>query len=119
MDDMIGNLPRARMSPRIINGVLKWYAGDTFELQVDITLEDQDGEPITIKETDTIEFEFFNKKRDTVKIFTFTNIVNGSVLLVFDEATTALFPAGEYTYDIYYDGYVRKTLSNDSVAIVE
>lgn len=29
MDDMIGNLPRARMSPRLVNGVLKWYSGDT------------------------------------------------------------------------------------------
>ena len=119
MDDIIGNLPKARMSPRIVNGVLKWYAGDTFELQVDITLQDQDGEPIAIKDTDTIEFEFFNKKRDPVKKFTFTNVVNGSVLLVFDEEVTELFSAGEYTYDIYYDGYVRKTLSNDSVAIVE
>ena len=119
MDDMIGNLPRARMSPRLINGVLKWYAGDTWELQVDITLCDQDGENITIQSTDVIEFEFFNKKRDVVKKFTFTNVKNGSVVLVFDEETTALFPAGEYTYDVYYDGYTRKTLSNDSIAIVE
>ena len=107
------------MSPRLINGVLKWYAGDTFDLHVEITLQDQDGEPITIQSTDTIEFAFFNKKRDVVKKFTFNNVVNGTVLLEFDKDTTALFPAGEYTYDVYYDGYIRKTLSNDSVAIVE
>lgn len=115
----IGSLPSARMSPRIINGVIKWYAGDTFELQVDITLQDQDGEDITIAQGETIEFAFFNRKRELVKSFLFEHVEHNCVTLVFDDEVTALFPAGEYTYDVYYDSTVRRTLSNDSIAIVE
>ena len=36
----MNNLPRADLSPRIVNGVLKWYEGDTFSLQIDLELED-------------------------------------------------------------------------------
>ena len=115
----IGSLPSAQMSPRIVNGVIKWYAGDTFELQVDIQLQDQDGENITIGQGESIEFAFFNRKRELVKLFLFENIENNCVTLVFDDEVTALFPAGHYTYDVYYNSAVRRTLSNDSLAVVE
>lgn len=119
MDSMVNTLPSARISPRIINGVLKWYEGDTFDLRVEFELKDQDDEPIAIQRGDVIEFEFFNKKHETVMKFTFDNVENNAVVLAFDEYRTKLFPAGVYTYDIYYDGFERKTLSNDSIAIVE
>jgi hypothetical protein len=88
-------------------------------MQVDFELVDQDGEPVAIRPEDAIEFVFVDHRRQPVKTFRFDNIENNNVLLVFDDAVTALFPAGEYTYDVYYDGFVRRTLSNDSCAVVE
>ena len=115
----IGNLPSARMSPRIVNGVLKWYAGDTFEMQVEITLHDQDGELVEILPEHTIEFAFFNERKEPVKRFEFNSVENNTVTLVFDEGVTKLFPAGDYTYDVYFVGPIRRTLSNDSTVVVE
>ena len=98
----MNNLPRADLSPRIVNGVLKWYEGDTFSLQIDWELEDQDGEPITIQPKDTVKVVFKNKSLRTVKEFMFTGINVNTIHLNFDNECTALFEKGNYTYDIIY-----------------
>ena len=36
-------IPVARVSPRIANGCICWYEGDTFSLRLRLELEDQDG----------------------------------------------------------------------------
>lgn len=119
MDDMIGILPNARMSPRLINGVIKWYAGDTFDLQLTIELMDQDGVGVEINDTDTVEVIFYDKNRCAVKTFSFTNIIDNTITLQFDETASKLFPCGEYTYDIYYIGGRRVTLANENRVVVE
>lgn len=113
------NVPNAEPSPRIVNGVMKWYEFDTFDIQFDLNFKDQDGEKVIIGENDTVIFEFLNCCRDVVKVFTFTNIQNNTVKLDFDADTTALFPAGNYTYDAYYDGAERITLANNNKVVVE
>lgn len=115
----MSNLPSAEMSPRIVNGVIKWYQGDTFDLQLTFDLEDQDGEPITIAQTDTVNIVFKDKSLKTVKEFTFTNISNNTVTMDFDATCTALFGSGIYTYDIYYTGTERTTLGNNNKVVVE
>lgn len=115
----MSNLPSAEISPRIVNGVLSWYQGDTFSVQMDISLVDQDGDPIDIKGTDIVKVVFRDAKRKSVKEFTFQEIVHNSITLVFDESTTELFPEGGYTYDVSYTANERTTILNDGKVGVE
>ena len=48
-------IPGARVSPRIANGCICWYEGDTFSLRLRLELEDQDGADVAIGQTDTIK----------------------------------------------------------------
>ena len=41
-------IPGARVSPRIANGCICWYEGDTFSLRLRLELEDQDGAAVTV-----------------------------------------------------------------------
>ena len=112
-------LPSARPSPRIVNGVLKWYQGDTFQLDIELQLEDQDGEIVNIASSDTVTVVFYDRRVRVVKEFVSTNIEGNTASLLFDEQTTALFPAGEYTYNVYLDGEKRTTLAKDNNVVVE
>ena len=115
----MNNLPRAEISPRIVNGVLKWYEGDTFSLQIELELEDQDGEPITIQPEDTVKVVFKNKSLRTVKEFTFTGIKGNTIHLEFDKECTDLFEKGNYTYDIIYITEEIKTIAATNKVVIE
>lgn len=112
-------LPHARLSPRIDNGVLYWYEGDTFTMNLELKLRDPDGEEIIIPDTATVTVVFRDESEETVKEFTFEEIEGNTVVLEFDTNCTALFPAGKYTYDVYYDGEYRTTLINENKVVVE
>lgn len=113
------SLPSARSSPRIINGVLKWYEGDTFTLDLELQLEDQDGTAIDIASADTVDIVFSNRSDDIIKDFEFTNIKNNTVTIVVDAEVSALFTAGEYKYNVIYKGSNRTTIAHDNDVIVE
>lgn len=115
----MSNLPNAEQSPRIVNGVLKWYEGDTFDLDLLLDLEDQDGTPVTIGPGDTVTVTFRNRRLEQVKEFSFTDIQRNMVTMDFDTACTALFPKGIYTYDVQYSGVERTTFARDNRAVVE
>lgn len=117
----MAKLPWAKMSPRIENGVLYWFEGDTFRLNLILTLKDQDGAPVTVKAEETLELTFLNKHRDTVKTVTFPGgeAATGKVTLVVDEELSALFPAGRYSYDLRLLGEERTTLIRGGTIIVE
>ena len=113
------NIPNAKQSPRIETGVLKWYALDTFTLSLSLALTDQDGEAVEITPGDTVTVVFSDANGETVKTFSFTEVENNTVVLVFDSDVTALFPRGVYTYGVYYSGGERKTVCSDNEAVVE
>lgn len=113
------NIPNAKESPRIVNGVLRWYCGDTFDLQLTLDLEDQDREPVVIQPTDKVEVVFLDRSLNEVKTFTFTEVEGNTVVMTFDEDVTALFDIGDYTYDVYYTGEERVTLAEDNKVVVE
>lgn len=117
----MAKLPWAKMSPRIENGVLYWYEGDTFRLNLILNLKDQDGEAVDVPADGSLELVFCDERRDVVKAFTFTGAeaVNGAVGVEVDKAVTALFPAGRYTYDLRLHGEERTTLIRGGEAIVE
>ena len=112
-------IPAAKQSPRLENGVVKWYEGDTFRLQLVLDIVDQDGEPVVIGENDTVTVSFQNDALTTVKEFTFTEVENNTVTMEFTSEVTALFPKGRYTYDVHYTGANRTTVCNDNKAEVE
>lgn len=117
-------IPNAKRSPRIENGVLYWYEGDTFSINLKINLSDQDEEPIVIDgTTDFVEVEFINDRREIVKSFFFgkdtgNDIVDNSIDLVFDDTVTALFTKGRYKYNVFFNGENRTTIADNNVAVV-
>ncbi len=115
----MNNMQKANLSPRIVNGVLRWYEGNTFKLQLELELVDQDGEPVSIADTDSVEVKFRDKRKDVIKEFVFEHIEDNIISLDFDAECTALFPAGKYTFDLDYIGENRVTLINDSPAQVD
>ena len=126
----MGNLPAGRESPRIENGVLYWYAGDTFTLNLELSLEDQDGTKLTVNnETDDVTVTFYNDRRERVKAFSYGKAEEGEandgaitgnvVSLVFDKNVSALFPKGSYHYDVVYQSTWRRTLARENPAVAE
>ncbi len=113
------NLPVACPGPRITGGVLKWCAGDVFELQVRMELTDQEGADIQIAPAHSVTFVFRNARREEIYRVIFKEIEDNTVVLPFTEAATARFPKGRYTYDVIYEGAVRRTLACDAPIIVE
>jgi hypothetical protein len=110
------NIPSAKQSPRLVGGVLFFYYLDTFTLQIELDMTDQDG--VEIDATGTVEFVFYDDCHNKIKEFTLTPN-NNIVTLDFTEDVTALFHKGEYTYDVYYNGENRTTIANDNKAVVE
>lgn len=115
----MGNLPAAYQSPRIEYGVLKWYEGDTFEMNIEVELMDQDGVRVDVQPTDTIEVVFYDQRHNVVRSFTFTEVENNIITIAVDDTVTALFGAGKYTYDIDLIGDRRLTLADGNQVIVE
>lgn len=113
------SIPSAAPSPRIVGGVLKWYAGDTFELQVDLELKDENGEAVVIESGQSVEFVFRDRTGKTVYAVGFEDIADNRVVVRFDASVSALFPKGRYTYDVVYRGPVRRTLAHGAPVMVE
>lgn len=110
----MGNVPAAKVSPRVANGMLCWYAGDVFRLQLELTMRDQDGEEVILPEGD-IRVVFYDERREVAHAFEET-LHDNRVTLEFTEEITQKFPAGKYTYDVKYaDG----TLASGNVCRVE
>ena len=112
-------LPGACVSPRISGGVLKWYAGDVFDLQVRLELTDENGEAVQIAPAHRVTFVFRDSRRKALYQVDCMEIEDNLVVLRFTEAVTALFPKGAYTYDVIYKGAVRRTLVSDGPILVE
>ena len=121
----MGNLPAAAVSPRVENGILYWYAGDTFDLELELKLEDQDGTAVDVDgEKDGVTVCFYDERRELVASFAFGKTAEGAVTdntvtLAFDAEVSALFPKGKYTYDVVYESAHRRTLVHGNLAIVE
>ena len=113
----MAEIPRAKMSPRIGNGIIYWYEGDTFELNVAVELKDQDGSVVEVGDAECFELvirdernnEVYNVKQYGASGFTFEC----------DEDTTALFRKGRYRYDVNFYGEYKTSIAEDNLMIVE
>ena len=112
----MSNIPNAKPSPRIEHGCLYWYKDDTFSINIELSLSDQDGRPVPA--TGTVEVVFYDDCKNSIK--TFECIPSDNVItLEFDKQVSSLFPIGEYRYDIHYTGQERVTIANENKAFVE
>lgn len=123
----------APQSPRMDNGVLKWFYGDTFVVDMVINLvEEEVGEDgtlvnrlINFNESDQIMVTFFNDRKELVHSFILKNISNDetsesyhTASLDFTKDISHKFRCGRYTYCVKYvhkDG--DKTVSTDITTI--
>ena len=111
-------------SPRLENGVLTWFKGDTFNFRLALSLYDQTGGPIDIAETDSLKINFYNAKNELIKTFAFGEggeaVEDGNtVCLAFSDATSGLFEKGSYHYDIILEGTETTTVTSNAPAAVE
>lgn len=112
-------LPGAEVSPRIANGCLCWYEGDTFSLSLVLALTDQDGEEVPVSAQDTVQVTFYDAEQNTVHEETFTGIEDNTVTVVFSDAVTEKFPEGDYSYDIRLEHGNRTTVVRRNIIHVE
>lgn len=108
---------KTKDSPRIENGVLYFYEGDTFVFKLDLNFT-QDGEPLEIEPTDTVIFEFKDERGDIIASQIFTNIVDNKVDMEWDTEFTSHFSKGKYTYRARYISDFTTTIIADNVVIV-
>lgn len=111
-------LPAAKQSPRVDAGVLRWYAGDTFRLLLQLEVVDQDGAVVMLGEDDTLTVEFFDQTQKPVYTASPT-LTASQAELVFDEALSAKFTKGTYSYDICCTHGDNLTLVRQNRVIVE
>lgn len=107
----------APQSPRMDNGVLKWFYGDTFAVDMVINLVEQEAQkdgtfvdkPINFDESDQIVVTFFNERKEVVYSFISKNISNDekseyyhTITLNFTQDVSHRFRRGKYTYCMKY-----------------
>lgn len=113
-------IPSAKQSPRIeTDGSIRYYCNDTFELGIKITLKNEDDVPIPLEDGDIVRIDFRTKSGTHIKTFEFTSFDDDTVMLVFDDETSALFKVGYYYYDITHEREYRRTLANNNTLVVE
>ena len=112
-------IPGAYPSPRVDKGVLRWYEGDTFEVVLQVDLQDQDGEDVTMGTTGSVTVEFYDDTQATIHTFSFDKVENDQVKLAFNATVSAKFLKGKYTYDIRYAHGDKTTLARGNRAFVE
>lgn len=112
-------LPGAEVSPRVANGCLCWYEGDTFELGIQLDVTDQDGEAVVLAPDDRVRVTFWDERRGFVQEFLFTDIQDNTVTLAFTEDISALFPEGNYSYDLRLEHGKQTTLMRRNLVHVD
>lgn len=112
-------MPSVKPSPRVECGAICWYEGDTYEIEFNISIKDDDGNPIEISPDDIITLRVYNvSNRDIVNV-DYTNIQDNIIHWELDEEMTAKFPRGRYFYDITHQSVYVTAVCNRNRMIVE
>ena len=106
-------------SPRIVNGIIMWYEGDSFEISLKLSLKDADGNNHMLSAGDRAFVEIKNDKMKTVKEFVFSNVNENILSMTFDRETSAMFPVGKYFYDVRLEGAYNTTVAKNNRIKVE
>lgn len=96
----------AQQSPRINNGVIYWYQGDTFTLTFAIDLTN---DTTIFNNTDRVTIEFFTHGRTSLLHLEYAEgqfqRINDKYIefdVEIDEERTSLFARGRYNYDMIH-----------------
>lgn len=107
----------APQSPRMDNGVLKWFYGDTFAIDMVVNLVEQETDEegktvnklIDFSNDDQMVVTFFNSRKEVVHSFIAKNISNDedsenyhTISLEFTKDISHKFCKGRYTYCMKY-----------------
>lgn len=106
----------AKPSPRIEDGIIKWYAWDTFDLNFEFIFTDEDWNKIPEEETDCLEFTIYNQYYDVL----YSTEVHQSheVPVSIDEEMTQKFTRGNYYYIIRrIAGYITTIIQENEIIV--
>jgi len=119
----MGNLKPAAASPRFAeDGTLRWYANDTFEMNVTITIKDPSASPVTILPDDQIVFSFRTMQKKEIFSISYkgSSMSGDTVTLQMTEEYSSKLPIGTYTFDIIFiHSDTKTTISRGNRIIVE
>lgn len=109
----------AEPSPRICeDGTIRWYAGDTFEIEFDLSFVDENDEPIAVQESDEISICFFQNK-GLSKIYEKKVVGTSKLIFAVDEELTKKFPSGEYFYNVRRNSVYITTIMKRNRILVD
>lgn len=109
----------AEQSPRICeDGTIKWYEGDTFQLEFDYTFTDENGNVIAAGPDDKIRI-YFTSKASLLNVYEAEVVGTNKLLVNVDEDVTKLFKAGEYEYNVRREAQFITTLNKQNKVVVE
>ena len=108
----------AEVSPRICNdGSIRWYEGDTFILEFNLTFRDSSDNVLETTEKDEISIVFNDKYSNVVWE---TKVIGTNILPIHvDEEVTKLFKVGKYTYCVKRNADFITTLMKNNMVVVE
>jgi hypothetical protein len=109
----------AQPSPRVCeDGTIRWYAGDTFEIEFDLSFVDDFGEHVDILPTDEISICIFQNKGMS-PIYETSVIGESKLIFAVDEELTKQFPSGEYFYNVRRNSVYITTIMKRNRMVVE
>lgn len=116
-------LKGAEQSPRVENGVIYWYCGDTFLWTLKFIITECDGTEYILKDTDKIVVEFKKNlySQDNIYVFEFQNqeYVDNSITMQFTQEISSLFPYGFYKMGVHLEDTDVTTLLPATTICVE
>lgn len=115
----MGDLRRARMSPEIVCGQIRFYEGDQFKIDLVLELTDQDQTPVELTQTDTVQLVILDRRRKTVWSKTYNGITNNTITVDVDEAMAGMMTKGMYSYRVIVShGGTVTTVAADNIIMV-
>ena len=115
----MSNIITAKQSPRLEDGKLIWYEGDTFSITLTLSLSDEvTDEAITLDSNSTIVVSIY-KAKILVHRFEYNQFSDNQITMTFDDQVSRKFSAGEYTYTITHKCLNTTTLVANNIMEVE
>lgn len=108
----------AEQSPRICSdGSIRWYEGDTFELEFNFTFKDENGFNVEVLPNDEISICFRDICNDVIYE---TSVIGTTTLtVVIDSETSSKFKVGRYKYCVKRISNFVTTVMRKNEVVVE
>lgn len=109
----------AEKSPRICDdGSIRWYVGDTFELELDFTFTDDNDDVVPVTSTDRIEICIRSSVTNNI-IYENSVVGTNKLIININEDVAKNFVAGEYYYNVKRNSNYITTIMKKNKMVVE